>query len=68
MAVFATMLPFVVIHYGKPEPEVFGSIVAGVALGLLALRTRTFWYGAFIHIAAAMSMDIFATWGRFGGR
>ena len=62
MAVFAQMMPFVIIHYGKPEAEVFGSIVAGIALGLLALRTRSAWYGAAIHIAAAFSMDVFASW------
>jgi hypothetical protein len=68
MAVFATMMPFVVIHYGKPEPEVFGSVIAGLALGFLALRTRSFWYGALIHILAALSMDVFATWGKLDGR
>jgi len=62
MAVFAQMMPFVIIHFGKPQAEVFGSIVAGVALGMLALRTRSVWYGALIHIAAAASMDVFASW------
>lgn len=61
MAVFAQMMPFVIIHYGKPQAEVFGSIVAAIALGLLALRTRSVWYGAVIHIGAALSMDLFAS-------
>jgi hypothetical protein len=60
LAVFAQMMPFVVAHFGKPEAETFGSIFAGVGLGLLALRTRSFWYGALIHIAVAVSMDCFA--------
>jgi len=64
MAAFAQTMPFVVIHYGKPELETFGSIIAGVVLGLLALRTRSFWYGAFIHIGVAFSMDLFTGWGR----
>lgn len=61
MAVFAQTMPFVVIHYGKPELEVFGSIVAGLALGLLALRTRSFWYGALLHVGVALSLDLFVT-------
>ncbi len=61
MAVFAQMMPFVVAHFGKPEAETMGSILAGIFLGLLALRTRTFWYGAIIHIVVAVSMDCFAT-------
>ncbi len=60
-AVLAQTMPFVIMHFGKPELETLGSIVAGVALGLLALRTRSLWYGAVIHIAAASSMDLFAT-------
>jgi hypothetical protein len=63
LAVFAQMMPFAVLHFGKPEAETFGSIAAGVLLGLLALRTRSFWYGALLHIAVAWSMDVFAAWG-----
>jgi len=62
LAVFAQTMPFVIIHFGKPEAETFGSIVAGIFLGLLALRTRSFWYGALIHIVVALSMDLFAGW------
>lgn len=60
-AILAQTMPFVIMHFGKPELETLGSIVAGLALGLLALRTRSMWYGAVIHIGAAFSMDLFAT-------
>ena len=62
LAVFAQMMPFAVLHFGKPQAETFGSIAAGIVLGLLALRTRSFWYGAVLHIAVAWSMDLFAAW------
>lgn len=62
-AVFAQMMPFAVLHFGKPQAEVYGSVAAGVLLGLLALRTRSFWYGALLHIAVAWSMDLFAAFG-----
>lgn len=64
MAVFAQTLPFVVLHSGKPQLECLGSIIAGVFLGMLALRTRSFWYGALIHICVACSMDLLTGWER----
>jgi len=57
-AVLVQMIPFALLHLGKPEPEAFGSVVAGLALGALALRTRSFWYGAIIHGGVAVWMDI----------
>ena len=53
-------VPFAVLHYSKPLPEALGSIIAGVLLGVLALETRTFLYGAAIHWLVAMTMDVVA--------
>ena len=53
-------IPFAVMHYSKPLPEALGSIIAGVLLGILALETRSFIYGAAIHWLVAMTMDIVA--------
>ncbi|MBK8009899.1 MAG: CPBP family intramembrane metalloprotease [Deltaproteobacteria bacterium] len=53
-------IPFALMHVGKPFPEALGSIVAGVALGLFALRARSFWYGFVLHVAIAWSMDFWA--------
>ncbi len=53
-------IPFAVMHYSKPMPEAIGSIVAGVLLGVLALETRSFLYGAAIHWLVAMTMDVVA--------
>lgn len=59
-ALFLQAIPFAVMHGGKPEPEAFGSIIAGIALAALAVRTRSFWYGALLHTAVAMTMDALA--------
>lgn len=56
-AIMLQMAPFAVMHLGKAELEALGSIIAGVALGLLSLRTRSFWYGALIHGVVALWMD-----------
>lgn len=59
-AVFAAMVPYVMLHFGKPPAETLGAIVTGLVLGTLALRTRTIWGGVVIHIAVAVSMDLLA--------
>ncbi len=39
-AVLVMMVPYCMIHFGKPMPETFAAIVAGIALGLMSFRTR----------------------------
>ncbi len=56
-ALLLPVAPFAVMHLGKAELEALGSIIAGLALGILALRTRSFWYGAMIHAVVAVFMD-----------
>ena len=61
-AIFAMMIPYVMVHFGKPMLECFGAIVAGIVLGTLALRTRSIWSGFLIHVSVAVSMDVLAIW------
>lgn len=60
-AVLIQMIPFVILHNGKPELETFGAILGGIILGIVALRTRSFIYGVFIHFAIMLSIDLFST-------
>lgn len=59
-AIFVMVIPYAMIHFGKPFAETVGSVIAGTALGTLALRTRSMFNGLFIHVAVAWSMDILA--------
>jgi membrane protease YdiL (CAAX protease family) len=61
-AVLVQTAPFAIMHLGKAELEALGSIVAGIALGILALRTRSFWYGALLHGLVAVFMDVITVW------
>jgi membrane protease YdiL (CAAX protease family) len=59
-AIAIQAIPFAVMHAGKPGPEAIGSIVAGVVLGIVALRNRSFIPGAILHWAVAVTLDLFA--------
>lgn len=63
-AILVQVAPFAIMHLGKAELEALGSIIAGVALGILAVRTRSFWYGAALHGVIAVFMDVLAVWPR----
>ncbi|MBK7630496.1 MAG: CPBP family intramembrane metalloprotease [Ignavibacteriales bacterium] len=60
-SVLIQMIPFVILHNGKPFLETFGAIFGGIALGILALRTRSFYYCVIIHIGVMFSIDIISS-------
>lgn len=62
MAVLLMVIPYCMIHFGKPLPECIGSIVAGLVLGTLAMDTRSIWGGVTVHVAVAWQMDLAALW------
>ncbi len=59
-AIYAMVVPYCMIHFGKPFLETLAAILAGVVLGTLALRTRSIWSGFLIHVSVAISMDLAA--------
>jgi membrane protease YdiL (CAAX protease family) len=63
-SVFVMALPYNMLHYGKPLLEALAAIVGAIVLGTLALRARTIWWGAALHIAVAGTMDVLSLWHR----
>ncbi len=59
-AIFAMVVPYCMIHYGKPYLEANGAIIAGVVLGSLSMRTRSIYSGFLVHITVALAMDLLA--------
>jgi membrane protease YdiL (CAAX protease family) len=59
-AIFVMIVPYCMIHYGKPLPETLGAIGAGIILGTIAMRTKSIWGGVMIHIGVATTMDVLA--------
>ena len=62
LAIFVMVVPYAMIHFGKPFAECMGSILAGIALGTVALRTGSIWGGVLVHCVVAWSMDLLALW------
>ncbi|MDQ3022530.1 MAG: hypothetical protein M3R36_18475 [Bacteroidota bacterium] len=56
-SVFIQMIPFFILHKGKPELELFASIFAGLILGVQALRSRSFIYSWILHWLVMFSID-----------
>lgn len=62
LSVAVAVIPYCLIHIGKPLPEAMGSIAAGLFLGTMALRSRSLLAGIVIHLMVAWSMDLLALW------
>jgi hypothetical protein len=58
--VMAMVVPYCMIHFGKPWAECLAAILAGTVLGTLSLKTRSIWSGFLIHVTVAISMDLAA--------
>ena len=59
-AIAISTIPFVLMHFGKPVPELYGSIIAGIALGIVAVRARSFIPCVILHFAVTSTLDIAA--------
>ncbi|TXI27030.1 MAG: CPBP family intramembrane metalloprotease [Nitrosomonas oligotropha] len=59
-AIFVMVIPYCMIHFGKPMPETIAAIIAGVVLGFLSLKSKSIWLGVMIHCSVALTMDLCA--------
>jgi uncharacterized protein len=66
-AVLLQTVGFGLMHWGKPTPEFFGSFAAGLALGGLALRGKSFVPCFAVHWAVSITFDLLAIHARPGG-
>ena len=59
-SVFIMMVPYCMVHFGKPMPETIAAIFAGIILGFLSLKSKSIYLGIAIHYSVAISMDLLA--------
>lgn len=57
-AIFIQMIPFFILHKGKPDIETFASIFAGLILGAQAWRANSFIYCFIVHWAVMIFVDV----------
>jgi len=50
LGVVVAQLPFVFVHLGKPEIELFSTLAGGMVFGWLNWRTRSIWWSALGHV------------------
>ena len=67
MGLMVMIVPYCMIHFGKPLPECLGSILSGMVLGTLAMDTKSIWGGVTIHVAVAWLMDGSSLWLKAAG-
>jgi hypothetical protein len=58
LSIVIMTVPYTMIHFAKPMPEATAAIVAGLVLGTMAVRSRSFVPGIFLHVAVAITMDL----------
>lgn len=51
-------IPYCMIHFGKPVTETLGAVAAGLLLGYLALKSKSWLPGAMLHCGVGLTMDI----------
>jgi uncharacterized protein len=49
-SILIQMIPFVMVHYGKPEIETISTIFTGILFGYVAYRGKSFWPVYIIHL------------------
>ena len=59
VAILIQTLASCLIHLGKPEGETLGAVLVGIVFGIIAWRTKSFWYGFLLHIAIGLFTDYF---------
>ena len=57
-AILLPLIPYMMVHFGKPPAEAAGEVVAGLVLGFLSLRTGSILYGVVLHAGVALAMDL----------
>lgn len=60
-AILFQMLPFVVLHNGKPFMETLAAIAGGIILGYFAIRTKSILYCIITHAGIMFTIDLIAS-------
>jgi len=59
VSIIIQMVPFVLLHLGKPEAETLSCIVTGLWFGWVAYRGKSFWPAFIIHVFINFAIKYF---------
>jgi membrane protease YdiL (CAAX protease family) len=62
-AILIQMVPFTILHFGKPEAEVISCIVTGILWGFFCYRTNALWPAYVIHVVVNVANKYFVSLG-----
>ncbi len=58
LAVWLQAFAATLVHLGKPLPEVLAALPASLLFGVLAVRSRSIFYPALVHLAIGLTLDV----------
>jgi membrane protease YdiL (CAAX protease family) len=58
-SILVQMIPFVLVHFGKPEVETISTILTGIYFGYVAYRGNSYWPAFIIHLFINIAFLIF---------
>ena len=61
-SIFIQMIPFLLMHFGKPEIEVISTIPMGIFFGYVAYRGNSYWPAFLIHLYINVLFRILVNW------
>jgi membrane protease YdiL (CAAX protease family) len=67
LGLVVAQLPFIFVHLGKPEIELFSTLLGGLVFGWLDWRTRSIWWSALGHVYILTMVLVAAGAGSSGG-
>ncbi len=57
-SIFISTFPYVLVHFGKPIPEIYGSLIAGIVLGYIAYKEKSILPTTLLHFSVAFSLEL----------
>ena len=58
-SILVQMMPFVLLHFGKPEIEMISTIIMGIYFGYVAYRSNSCWPAVLMHIYINIMARVF---------
>lgn len=58
-SILVQMVPFVLLHFGKPEIETLSTILTGIYFGYIVYRGNSYWPAFIIHLFINISLVFF---------